>query len=103
MAATPVATDRNRETVGPKVDDFEHRKVNGSPGGDVKTSTALQILTESMVVHLHGDTAIVSGSFRTKGIERGRPYGRRERFVDTWLYKNERWVSITTMVTFAGD
>jgi len=45
----------------------------------------------------------VSGSFRTKGIERGRPYGRRERFVDTWLYKNERWVSITTMVTFAGD
>lgn len=70
---------------------------------DVKTSTALQILTESMVVHLHGDTAIVSGSFRTKGIERGRPYGRRECFVDTWLYKNERWVSITTMVTFAGD
>src|ERR1700747_1216415 len=33
---------------------------------DVKTSTALQILTESMVVHLHGDTAIVSGTFRTK-------------------------------------
>jgi ketosteroid isomerase-like protein len=70
---------------------------------DVNTSTALQILTESMVVHLHGDTAIVSGTFRTKGVERGKPYARRERFVDTWLYKNGQWVSITTMVTFAGD
>jgi ketosteroid isomerase-like protein len=70
---------------------------------DVKTSTALQILTESMVVHLHGDTAIVSGTFRTKGVERGKPYARRERFVDTWLYKNGQWVSITTMVTLADD
>ena len=69
---------------------------------DVTTSTALQILTESMVVHVHGDTAIVSGSFRTKGTERGKPYVRRERFVDTWLYENGRWVSITSMVTLAG-
>jgi len=70
---------------------------------DVKTSTALQILTESMVVHLHGNTAIVSGAFRTKGVEHGKAYVRRERFVDTWLYKNGQWVSITTMVTLAGD
>lgn len=70
---------------------------------DVKTSTALQILTESMVVHLHGDTAIVSGSFRTKGVERDKPYTRRERFVDTWLYKNGQWVSIASMVSFAGN
>jgi len=70
---------------------------------DVKTSTALQILTESMVVHLHGDTAIVSGSFRTNGIEHGKPFTRRERFVDTWLYKNGLWVSLTSMVTFAAS
>ena len=70
---------------------------------DVKTSTALLILTESMVVHLHGDTAIVSGSFRTKGVERDKPYTRRERFVDTWLYKNGQWVSIASMVSFAGN
>ena len=70
---------------------------------DVKASTALQILTESMVVRLHGDTAIVTGTFRTKGVERGKPYARRERFVDTWLYKNGQWVSLTTMVTLTGD
>jgi ketosteroid isomerase-like protein len=68
---------------------------------DVKTSTALQVLTESMVVHLHGNTAIVTGTFQTKGVERGKPYARRERFVDTWLYKNGQWVSLTTMVTLA--
>lgn len=70
---------------------------------DVKTSSALQILTESMVVHLHGDTAIVTGTFRTKGVEHGKPYARRERFVDTWLYRNGRWVSVTTIVTLAGE
>jgi ketosteroid isomerase-like protein len=70
---------------------------------DVMTSTALQVLTESMLVHLHGDTAIVSGTFRTKGMEHGKPFARRERFVDTWLYKNGKWVSLTTMVTLAAD
>jgi ketosteroid isomerase-like protein len=70
---------------------------------DVKTSAVLQVLTEPMVVHLHGDTAIVSGTFRTKGMEHGKPFARRERFVDTWLYKNGTWVSLTTMVTLAAD
>jgi len=71
--------------------------------GDVKTSTALQILTESMVVHMHGDTAIVMGTFRTRGVEHGKPYARRERFVDTWLNKNGQWVSLTTMVTLTAE
>jgi ketosteroid isomerase-like protein len=70
---------------------------------DVKTSTALQILTEPMVVHMHGDAAIVTGTFRTKGVERGKPYARRERFVDTWVNKNGQWVSVTTMVTLAAE
>jgi ketosteroid isomerase-like protein len=70
---------------------------------DVKSSDALQILTESMAVHLHGDTAIVTGTFQTKGMERGKPFARRERFVDTWVYKSQRWVSITTMVTLIDD
>jgi ketosteroid isomerase-like protein len=71
---------------------------------DVKTSTTLQILTESMLVHLHGgDTAIVSGAFRTKSMEHGKLFARRERFVDTWLYKNGQWVSLASMVSLAAD
>jgi ketosteroid isomerase-like protein len=70
---------------------------------DVKISTGQQILTEAMMVHLHGLTAIVTGSFQTKGVEHGKAYVRRERFVDTWIYKSGQWVSITTMVSLAGD
>ena len=69
---------------------------------DVLTSEGL-VLTEAMAVHLHGDTAIVTGTFRTKGVERGKPYARRERFVDTWINKDGQWVSITTMVTLTGE
>src|SRR5258708_39493795 len=34
---------------------------------EVRASTILQVLTESMVVNLHGDTAIVTGIFLMKG------------------------------------
>jgi ketosteroid isomerase-like protein len=66
---------------------------------EVSTSTTLQFLTESMVVHLHGNTAIVTGVFLVKGVEHGKPYAQRERFLDTWFYKNGQWVSIAGLVT----
>jgi len=70
---------------------------------DLKASNVLQVLTESLVVHLHVDTAIVTGIFLTKGVESGKPFARRERFVDTWLYKNGQWVSIASLVISTGD
>src|SRR5271166_818709 len=70
---------------------------------DVKASETLEVLTESMAVHLHGDTAIVTGIFRTVGVNRGKPFARRERFVDTWLYRNGQWVSISSIVTRTRD
>jgi ketosteroid isomerase-like protein len=70
---------------------------------EVRTSTVLQFLTESIAVHLHGNTAIVTGIFLIKGLERGKPYAQRERFVDTWLHKNGQWVSIAGLVTRIGQ
>jgi ketosteroid isomerase-like protein len=70
---------------------------------DVKESGALQLLMDSMVVRLHGDTAIITGIFRTTGIEHGKAFARRERFVDTWIYQNEQWVSISSLVTLTAD
>lgn len=70
---------------------------------DLKGSTGLQILTESTEVHAHGDTAIATGIFRIKGVQRGKPFARRARFVDTWLYRNGRWVTIAGVVTPMGD
>ena len=70
---------------------------------EVRVSTVLQFLTESMVVHLHGNTAIVTGIFLIKGMEHGKPYAQRERFVDTWLCKDGQWVSIVGLVTRIGQ
>jgi ketosteroid isomerase-like protein len=70
---------------------------------EVRTSTALQFLTESMTVHLHGNTAIVTGIFLIKGVDRGKPYAQRERFVDTWLWKNGQWISIAGLIMRIGS
>jgi len=69
---------------------------------DVRKSTVLQILIESMAVHLHGETAIVTGVFLMKGMERGKPFAQRNRFVDTWLYRNGQWVSIASLAMQVG-
>jgi ketosteroid isomerase-like protein len=70
---------------------------------DVKASHTLQLLMDSMVVHLHGDTAIITGIFRTTGVDHGKPFARRERFVDTWIYRNGQWATISSIVTLTRD
>jgi ketosteroid isomerase-like protein len=69
----------------------------------VQVSPVLRVLSESMVVHLHGDTAVVTGIYQTKGTERGKPFIRRERFIDTWHYKNGVWMSIASLITPIGS
>jgi ketosteroid isomerase-like protein len=58
-----------------------------------------QVAPESMSVHVFGNTAIATGVFRAKGVEAGKPYMRRERFVDTWVYKEGNWVCVATDAT----
>ena len=58
-----------------------------------------QVSPESMSVHVFGNTAISTGVFRAKGVEGGKSYVRRERFVDTWLYKNGKWACVATNAT----
>ena len=65
----------------------------------VQTVDALQYTLDAMVVKLHGDTAIVTGLYRIKGVERGKPLLQRGRFVDTWLKKNGQWVAIAYLMT----
>jgi ketosteroid isomerase-like protein len=60
----------------------------GSIKATANNSQEQQVSPESMSVHVFGNTAISTGVFRAKGVERGKSYVRRERFVDTWLYKD---------------
>lgn len=58
-----------------------------------------QVSPESISVHVFGDTAVATGVFVAKGVEGGKTYTRRERFVDTWISRNGKWVCIATDAT----
>jgi ketosteroid isomerase-like protein len=58
-----------------------------------------QVAPESMNVHVYGNAAVATGVFRAKGIEAGKSYVRRERFVDTWIFKDGKWVCVASNAT----
>jgi ketosteroid isomerase-like protein len=58
-----------------------------------------QVAPESMSVRVFGTTAIATGVFRAKGVEAGKPYVRRERFVDIWVSKGGKWLCVATNAT----
>ena len=58
-----------------------------------------QIVNESMTAHVYGDSAVVTGLYREKGQKNGKPYLRRGRFTDTWVYHDGRWVCVASQST----
>jgi ketosteroid isomerase-like protein len=58
-----------------------------------------QVAPESFKVNVFGNIAIAAGVMRVKGVENGKAYTRRERFVDTWLKHGNGWVCIATNAT----
>ena len=103
VSKDPKALERILDDAFVNVDSDGILQTKAEVVAEVRTSTVVQFLTESMVVHLHGNTALVTGIFQLKGVDRGKPYAQRERFVDTWFYKNGLWVSIAGLVTRIGQ
>ena len=66
---------------------------------DTQAASSVEIVVQSSIAHAHGNTVIVTGVLRLKGVERGKPYLRYGRFVDTWLYKEGHWVCVASMTT----
>jgi ketosteroid isomerase-like protein len=71
----------------------------GSVKATQNNSQEQQVSPESMSVHVFGNTAISTGVFRAKGVEGGKNYVRRERFVDTWLFRDGKWVCVASNAT----
>lgn len=71
----------------------------GSVKATSNNSQEQQVSPESMSVHVFGNTAVATGVFRAKGVEGGKSYVRRERFVDTWIYKSGKWVCVASNAT----
>jgi len=52
--------------------------------------------SSNMVVHAHGATAVVTGVYYEKGTDKGKPWERRGRFTDTWMYLDNRWQCVAS-------
>ena len=60
-----------------------------------------QAVTEQSAANVYGDSAVVVGIFRSKGVDKGKKYMNRERFVDTWVKINGTWkcvASVTVLI-----
>lgn len=58
-----------------------------------------QIVTEEMDVQVFGATAVVVGTYRAKGVENGKGYKRRGRFMDTWVLTGKNWSCVASSAT----
>ncbi len=59
-----------------------------------------QVTHEKISVHTFGDTAVVSGVYREKNVENGKPVVHRSSFVDTWVKQDGTWQCVaSTAVT----
>ena len=50
-----------------------------------------QMINETVDVHLHSNSAVVTGIYREKGVNEGKPYDLRARFTDTWVFEGGEW------------
>jgi ketosteroid isomerase-like protein len=67
--------------------------------GTAKPSEEQQAEPESIHVRVFGNTAIATGVFRERGIENGKRYARRNRFVDTWVNRSGSWACVAASAT----
>jgi ketosteroid isomerase-like protein len=47
-------------------------------------------------VRTHGNTAVVTGAYHEKGVNKGRPYEYHDRFTDVWMNITGKWQVIAS-------
>ena len=52
--------------------------------------------SSEMVVHSYGNTAVVTGAYYEKGVDKGKTWERRGRFTDTWMNLGGQWQYIAS-------
>jgi ketosteroid isomerase-like protein len=62
-----------------------------------------QIVNETMKAQVYGDSAVVTGVYREKGVEKGKSYLRRGRFIDTWVNLHGTWVCVASQSTLISS
>jgi ketosteroid isomerase-like protein len=54
------------------------------------------ITIQDVKVSMYSDSAVVVGTYRTKGSYQGRPYEHLGRFTDTWVFLDGRWQCVAS-------
>ncbi|HET9407913.1 MAG TPA: nuclear transport factor 2 family protein [Candidatus Sulfotelmatobacter sp.] len=52
--------------------------------------------SQDVSVVFYGDTAIVTGTYHTKGTYQGKPYDHIGRFTDTWIAHGSKWQCVSS-------
>ena len=58
-----------------------------------------QLANRDQVVHMYGNTALVTGEYREKVVLKGKTVLRRGRFTDTWIKLNGVWKCVASQAT----
>jgi ketosteroid isomerase-like protein len=61
-----------------------------------------QIVNESTTVFVYNNAAVVTGVYREKGMDGGKPYSRHGRFTDTWVFDHGSWQCVASQSTLMG-
>jgi hypothetical protein len=51
---------------------------------------------DDVKVEMYSNTAIVTGTYHTKGTYGSKPYEHIGRFTDTWLFQDGRWLCVAS-------
>ncbi len=63
-----------------------------------KSYRPVALQSTGMAVHYYGNTAVVTGAYYEKGVDKGKSWERRGRFTDTWMNLDGRWQCIASRV-----
>jgi len=51
---------------------------------------------DDVKVQMYSNTAIVTGTYHTKGTYGAKPYDHFGRFTDTWMFQDGRWLCVAS-------
>jgi len=51
---------------------------------------------DNVRVEMYAGTAVVTGTYHTKGVYNGKPYEHFGRFTDTWVFENGKWLCVAS-------
>jgi ketosteroid isomerase-like protein len=51
---------------------------------------------QDVKMNFFGDTAVVTGTYHTQGMYRGKPYDHVGRFTDTWIVEMGQWKCVAS-------